>query len=199
MRIRIVSNLLVIGFIKSALLSASTFASDKAPFKYVWGTAHHILPKTHSDESGYFSLCEGNDGRIYVGTAKYNHNAYLVEFDPITTEQRIVIDAHKACGLDAKGYAAQAKIHTRNFVGPSGIIYVGTKQGYAKEGDNSKYPGGYLITYDPRNDKSSNLGMPYKEQGIADVVADEDRGLIYVVTCEDQHWMKYNVTTKKFT
>ena len=24
-----------------------------------------------------------------------------------------------------KGYAAQAKIHTRNFVGPSGTIYVG--------------------------------------------------------------------------
>ena len=25
---------------------------------YVWGKAYHILPETHSDESGYFSLCE---------------------------------------------------------------------------------------------------------------------------------------------
>jgi hypothetical protein len=180
-------------------LLGTVSSSAKAPFKYVWGTAHHVLPETHSDESGYFSLCEGNDGRIYVGTAKYGENAYLVEFDPVTEKQRIVVDAHKLCGLTAKGYAAQAKFHTRNYVGPSGIIYVGTKQGYAKKGDESEYPGGYLITYDPRNDTARNLGMPYKKQGIADVVADESRGLIYVVTCEDQHWMLYDTATKKFT
>ena len=178
-------------------LSAQS-ANAKPPFKYVWGTAHHVLPETHSEESGYFSLCEGNDGRIYIGTSKYNHNAYLVEFDPVTEKQRIVVDAHKVCQLNAKGYAAQAKFHTRNYVGPSGIIYAGTKQGYAKKGDKSEYPGGYLITYDPRNDTARNLGMPYKKQGIADVVADESRGLIYVVTCEDQHWMLYDIATKKF-
>jgi hypothetical protein len=183
----------------SLLFSLSTFGADKAPFPYVRGKAFHILPETHSDESGYFSLCEGKDGRIYIGTAKYNHNAYLIEFDPVTERQCIVVDAHKVCNLDAKGYAAQAKFHTRNFVGASGIIYAGTKQGYRLKGDESEYAGGYLITYDPRNDRSENLGMPYPKQGIADVVADESRGLIYVVTCEDQHWMLYDTKTKKFT
>ena len=81
-------------------------AMGKAPFAYVQGTAYHLLPETHSEESGYFSLCEGKDGRIYVGTAKYGENAYLVEFDPVTGKQRIVVDAHKLCGLTAKGYAA---------------------------------------------------------------------------------------------
>jgi len=180
-------------------LLGSVASRANAPFDYVWGTAHHVLPETHSEESGYFSLCEGNDGRIFIGTSKYDHNAYLVEFDPVTEKQRVVVDAHKVCGLTAKGYAAQAKFHTRNYVGPSGIIYAGTKQGYAKKGDESEYPGGYLITYDPRNDTAHNLGMPYEKQGIADVVADESRGLIYVVTCEDQHWMLYEVATKKFT
>ena len=188
------SSLLFLGFLFSA-----AWAVAKPPFKYVWGTAHHILPETHSDESGYFSLCEGNNGRIYVGTSKYNHNAYLVEFDPVTAQQRIVVDAHKICGLNAKGYAAQAKFHTRNYVGHSGVIYAGTKQGYRKKGDDSKYLGGYLITYNPRNNTAHNLGMPYKKQGIADVVADESRGLAYVVTCEDQHWMLYDFATKKFT
>jgi len=39
---------------------------------------------------------------------------------------------HKLVGLplEPTGYAAQSKIHTRNFVGPSGKIYVGSKQGY---------------------------------------------------------------------
>tara|TARA_B100001115_G_scaffold154580_1_gene125541 strand:- start:2084 stop:4522 length:2439 start_codon:yes stop_codon:yes gene_type:complete len=180
-------------------LISTVLSSANPPFDYVWGTAHHVLPETHSEESGYFSLCEGNDGRIFIGTSKYDHNAYLVEFDPVTEKQRVVVDAHKVCGLTAKGYAAQAKFHTRNYVGPSGIIYAGTKQGYAKKGDTSEYPGGYLITYDPRNDTARNLGMPYEKQGIADVVADESRGLIYVVTCEEQHWMLYDTETKKFT
>ena len=64
------------------LLASVTFAEapPKAPFPYVWGTAYHVLPGTHNNESGYFSLCEGLDGRIYVGTAKYGVNSYLVEF-----------------------------------------------------------------------------------------------------------------------
>ena len=85
------------------------------------------------------------------------------------------MDAHKLCGLNASGYAAQAKFHTRNFVGPSGKIYLGTKQGYAKKGDTSKYPGGYFVVYDPRIGEAHNLGIPFPEQGIADVVADEAR------------------------
>jgi hypothetical protein len=43
-----------------------------------------------------------------------------------------VLDAHRVVGLPAEptGYSAQAKIHTHNIVGPSGKLYVGTKQGY---------------------------------------------------------------------
>ena len=68
--------------------------------------------------------------------------------------QKIVIDTHKLCGLSAKGYAAQAKIHTHNFVGPSGKIYMGSKQGYplgeeTKVNDIPPYAGGYVMVYDP--------------------------------------------------
>jgi len=173
--------------------------ATRPPFTYVWGTAYHVLPETHTDESGYFSICEGLNGKIYVGTAAYSRNAYLVEFDPRTQRQRIVIDTHKLCGLTATGYAAQAKIHTRNFVGPSGTIYVGSKQGYRRgPDDTADYPGGYLMTYDPKTDKAVNLGMPYQTEGIIDVTADEARGLIYLVTCENQHWMRYDMKTQKF-
>ncbi len=172
-----------------ALLLLLAVQDPKRPFELVPATAHHVLPETTSEESGYFSLSEGPGGKIHVGTAKYGENSFLVEFDPAGGKQRIVLDVHKTCGLDAKGYAAQAKLHTRNFVGPSGRVYVGSKQGYAKKGDESKYPGGYVLVYDPATDRAENLGMPYPEQGVIDVVADEARGLLYVVTCEDQHWM----------
>src|SRR5262245_53057648 len=135
--------------------------------KYLWATAYHIPPETTTEESGYFALCEGKDGKIYIGTAAYGRNSYLVEFDPKTEKMRIVVDTHKLIGLplEPTGYAAQSKIHTRNFVGPSGIIYMGTKQGYPtaeekKSGKIATYRGGYVITYDPETGKSVNLGMP---------------------------------------
>jgi hypothetical protein len=167
------------------------------PPRYLWAEAHHILPETTSEESGYFSLCESR-GKIFVGTAKYGANSFLVEFDPKTAAQRIALDVHQVCGLTATGYAAQAKLHTRNFVGPSGRIYVGSKQGYRKKDDTSEYPGGYVLRYEPATRRSENLGMPFPGQGVIDVVADEMRGLLYVVTCEDQHWMVGDLQTFKY-
>lgn len=162
----------------------------KTPLSYVSAKAFYVLPETHNNQSGYFSLSEGLDGNIQIGTAAYGDNAYLVEFDPRDESQRIVINTNKVCGLTAKHFAAQAKIHTRNFVGPSGTVYVGSKQGYRlDQEDTSEYPGGYVMSYDPRNGQTKNLGMPFKGQGVADVAVDETRGLSYVVTCEDQHWM----------
>src|SRR5262245_43157587 len=190
-----------------ALLASPDFAQPKdapanAPFPYVSATAYHVLPGTHTDESGYFSLCEGKDGKVYVGTAAYGFNAYLVEFDPKTGKQRIVIDVNKACGLttpEKPTYAAQSKIHTRNHVGPSGKIYVGSKQGYRRgKDDTADYAGGYVMVYDPATGKTENCGMPYKGEGVNDVTADESRGLIYVVTCEDHHWMVYDMKAKQY-
>ena len=175
-------------------------AKPAAPFGYVWATAYHVMPETTNFESGYFSLSEGHNKRVYVGSAKYGVNSYLVEFDPKTEKQRIVIDTHKVCGIEgATGYAAQAKIHTRNFVGPSGVIYVGSKQGYRlDDSDTSEYGGGYVMTYDPKTDQAKSLGMPYPTEGVIDVTADEQRGIHYIVTCEQQHWMRYDTATGKY-
>ncbi len=183
----------------------------RAPFAYVRAKAFHIPPETTTEESGYFALCEGKNGRIYIGTAAYGRNSYLVEFDPKTEKMRVVVDTHKLVGLplEPTGYAAQSKIHTRNFVGPSGKIYFGSKQGYPtaeemKTGKVATYRGGYVMTYDPATGKAANLGMPMplgdrrlpagaKEgEGVIDVVADEARGLIYVITCENQYWMLFD-------
>jgi len=179
-----------------ALMAGAAFAAE--PPVYVPATAHYILPETTSEQSGYFSLSESLDGAIHVGTAKYNANSFLVEFDPRSGRQRIVLDTHQTCGLSATGFAAQAKLHTRNFVGPSGRVYVGSKQGYAAKGDTSQYPGGYVMTYDPRIGRTQNLGMPLAGQGVADVVADEARGRLYVVTCEEQHWMTTGLEGGKY-
>jgi hypothetical protein len=183
-----------------------------AGLKYLKAKAFHIPPQTTTEESGYFALCEGKNGKIYIGTSAYGRNAYLVEFDPATEQMKIVVDCHKLVGLplEPTGYAAQAKVHTRIFVGPSGVLYFGTKQGYPnaeekKSGKIPTYRGGFVITYDPATGKATNLGMPMplgdkrlpadarEGEGVIDVTADESRGLLYVITCESQHWMLFDL------
>ena len=67
--------------------------------------------------------------------SKYGVNAYLLEFDPKTEKMQMVMDVHEVIGSPSTGFAAQAKIHTRNNVGASGKIYVGSKQGYPEKGE----------------------------------------------------------------
>lgn len=52
--------------------------------KWLPSTAYAVPKETTSEGSGDFSIIEGKDKKIYVGSAKYGSNAYLVEFDPAT-------------------------------------------------------------------------------------------------------------------
>jgi sugar lactone lactonase YvrE len=172
---------------------------------WLWSTAHLVPYETTSEGSGYFSVVEGKDRRIYVGTAKYRENAFLVEFDPPTRKMRIVLDAHKEIGTPATGFAAQAKFHTRNNVGPSGKIYLGTKQGYPADGEKrTDYPGGYPMVFDPATGKTKVYPIPVPHQGIISVTPDEERGLAYISTCSDErpiesaHFMVLDLKTGKY-
>ena len=109
-----------------------------------------------------------------------------MEFDEASKKMTPVVDVMKEIGSDARGFAAQAKIHTRNNVGASGKIYFGTKQGYpdkTEKGDD--YPGGYPMVYDPDTGKTKVYPIPVPHQGVDSVTPDESRGVAYISTCSD--------------
>jgi hypothetical protein len=169
------------------------------------GKAAHIPSQYTNQESGYFSIVEGNNDRVYIGCAKYGVNAYLVEFNPLTAMFQMVVDVHRVLRTMVLGFAAQAKIHTRNNVGASGKIYFGSKQGYPEKGEKrTDYLGGYVFAYDPRTGQTENFGLPKKHHGIISVTPDESRGKIYVSTCDDarpiesSHFMVYDMKTKQY-
>lgn len=173
--------------------------------QWLWSRAQAIPAETTSEQSGYFSIVEGRNGRIYVGTAKYGDNAYLVEFDPRADKMAIVVDAEKEIGVDRRGFAAQAKFHTRNNVGPSGKIYLGTKQGYTQPGEKTTdYLGGHPMVFDPSTGKTRVYDIPVKHQGVISVAPDESRGVAYISTCSDErpiestHFMVLNLETGKY-
>lgn len=149
-------------------------------------TAYQVPPETAPEGEGYFSIVCGHNGRFYIGTHANGLNAWLVEFDPAAKKMTPVVDAQKAIGTDAKGFAAQAKIHTRNNVGASGKIYFGTKQGYpAKDEKREDYPGGNPMVYDPATGQTKVYPIPVPYHGISSIAPDESRGVAYIATCSD--------------
>ncbi len=68
----------------SGLRADGPTPANQAPasLRYLWAKAYRVPPETTTEESDYFSLCEGKNGKIYIGTAAYGRNSYLVEFDP---------------------------------------------------------------------------------------------------------------------
>lgn len=196
----------VIALVGLAVWSAaagSRLAAEETPWR--WGTAYALPKQTTTEGSGYFSIVEGKNARLYIGTAKYRHNAYLVEFDPAKKRMEIVVDAHKEIGTSATGFAAQAKIHTRNNTGPSGRIYFGTKQGYPKDDEKrNDYLGGYPMVFDPATGKTKVFPIPVPYQGIISVTPDESRNVAYISTCSDErpiestHFLVLDLATGKY-
>lgn len=194
----------VLAALSLAFLPTPSPTAEPADSKWLPATAYAIPKETTNQGSGYFSIVSGRNGRLYIGTAKYGVGSYLVEFDPKSKQMKVVVDTQKEIGTSAKGFAAQAKIHTRNNVGASGKIYFGTKQGYPeKDEKRTDYPGGYPMVYDPETGKTRVYPIPIPHQGIISVTPDEARGIAYVSTCADSrpessHFMILDLTTEKY-
>jgi hypothetical protein len=176
-------------FLVCAVSLTLVFAEDQKPSepqKWLPATAYAVPKETAPEGEGYFSIIEGHNARLYIGTHANGRNAWLVEFDPKTERMRAVVDSQQAIGTQAKGFAAQAKIHTRNNVGASGKIYFGTKQGYPSKDEKwTDYPGGYPMVYDPKTGQTKVYPIPVPHQGISGITPDESRGVAYISTCSD--------------
>jgi sugar lactone lactonase YvrE len=182
---------------------------DLAQAKWVKSTAYVVPKETATEGEGYFSIIEGLNGRLYVGTHANGVNSWLVEFDPMAEKMKVVVDVHKAIGIDLKGFGSQAKIHTRNNVGASGKIYFGSKQGYpdTKKGEKREdYPGGYPMVYDPKTGETKVYPIPVPHEGINSITPDESRGVAYISTCadgrpgpgENSHFLILDLKTGKY-
>ena len=180
--------LAVFGLAGLCLTPAPRAEQDLAKATWVKSTAYAVPKETATEGEGYFSIIEGLNKRLYIGTHANAVNSWLVEFDPAAEKMKAVVDAHKAIGKDIKGFGSQAKIHTRNNVGASGKIYFGTKQGYpdtAKGEKREDYPGGYPMVYDPKAGTTKVYAIPVPHEGINSITPDESRGVAYISTCSD--------------
>src|SRR5262245_34021624 len=77
----------------SLWLSSSSKAAD-----WLLAKAYKLPSEYTNQESGYFSIIEGHNGKLYIGAAKYGVNGYLLEFDPKTEKTRMVMDVQQTIG-----------------------------------------------------------------------------------------------------
>ena len=173
-------------------MCATLTAQDAPNRKWLPAKAYCVPKETATEGEGYFAIIAGHNGRLYIGTHANAVNSWLVEFDPANASgpeqgMKIVVDAHKAIGIDLKGFGSQSKIHTRNNVGQlTGKIYFGTKQGYPNDKEKREdYPGGYPMAYDPATGQTEVFPIPVPHQGINSIMPDESRGIAYISTCAD--------------
>lgn len=94
--------------------------------------------------------------------------------------------------------------------GVIGVSSTASEREMEAGGSLPEYLGGYVMSYDPSTQTAESYGMPMpltetlrgqgkKEgQGVIDVTADEARGILYVITCEEQHWMLYDFRSKSY-
>src|SRR4051812_8758935 len=86
------------------LIVAARCPAEPDATNWLPATAYAIPKETAPEGEGYFSIVEGHNGRLYIGTHANAVNSWLVEFDPKAQAMRSVVDAHKAIGTDAKGF-----------------------------------------------------------------------------------------------
>src|SRR5688572_8894742 len=103
-------------YVLSFLCALCVLGGESTATDWCWARAYKLPSEYTNQESGYFSIIEGHNGKLYIGAAKYGVNGYLLEFDPKTEKTRMVMDVQETVGSKATGFAAQAKIHTRNNV-----------------------------------------------------------------------------------
>ncbi len=78
----------------AALLAPRCVYAKADPPRLHWlpATAYAVPMEWAPEGEGYFSIVEGHNKRLYIGTHANGINSWLVEFDPHSETMRAVVD-----------------------------------------------------------------------------------------------------------
>jgi hypothetical protein len=167
------------------------------------------IPSTMHGGSGYTAIQADDAGRIYVGGAYYGKFAPLMQLDPKTSQWRLLFRSDELSHQYARGVGAPGKIHTKLRLGDDGKIYGAMKQGYefqfdirpdmgeSPEGKRGGYLPSHFFSYDPKTDRTEDLGPGFKQDGTVGFCADTKRGFLYGMTEPSAYFEVYDLNTKR--
>jgi len=155
------------------------------------------FPEQHStwNDIGY----SPTHNKVYIGVTNHRNTIALYDYD-VASEQ---MTNHGSISelANLRDYQWQGKIHSKIIEGPNGIMYFSTDGGESREeylmNNPQGYAGGYFMSWDPTENKLTNLGIGMQYESIKDIDVDLETGNLYAVTYPQAHFLVYNPSTNK--
>jgi hypothetical protein len=209
--VKLGSSALAAGIAPARALTAETrtAAADPTPYPVKW------YPFTgHPDSDTCWSLSVGPDGRIYAAACAESVPGGVVK--PVRyNEQRDDLDylfnlAEKVDDPGDSGRASQCKIHYS--FAPSmhdGVLYMATHLSgppidlpvyspwFSWHDRKRGFRGSALLAYDTRNDQVLWWDTLIPKEGCRCLLHDEERGLLYAMSYPRDHFIIYDLKTRK--
>ena len=167
------------------------------------------IPSTMHGGSGYTAIQADDAGHVYIGAAYYGEYAPFLQLDPKTAQWREIFRGDELTHQYGRGVGVPGKIHTKLRLGDDGKMYGAMKQGYefhfdirpdmgeSPEGKRGGYYPSHFFSYDPKTDRTEDLGPGYKQDGTVGFCVDTKRGFIYGVTEPSAYFEVYDMKTKR--
>jgi len=159
----------VIGSIVFALALASLIWAADSPVQTVQ-VDYRTFPGLARMDGNWSALLASSDGKVYMGLAYHGGGGHMVYSDSKTDTIHDIGDLNALVGQQFLLVGPQSKIHTKFAEGKDGRIYFATQYGndfnYARVGTPEWYPGGHWMVFDPKTDRTTDLGLAYPGQGI---------------------------------
>ncbi|MBN8786287.1 MAG: hypothetical protein J0I84_04305 [Terrimonas sp.] len=142
------------------------------------------------DDIGYNPM----DNTVYVGITDHRDKVALYIYDPVKDSVKLKGFINDLGRL--RSFQWQAKIHSKFAVGPKGEMYFATDGGESREEYLMEHPGGYaggfMMKWDPVQDRMTNLGMGMQYESIKDIDVDITTGNVYAVSYPQVHFLIYD-------
>jgi hypothetical protein len=146
--------------------------------------------------------CLASNGKYYTSVGDHlgiDANSHVYEYDPMTMVLRRVVDVLRAIG-HMLGLYGHGKIHSGIHQAADGKLYFTTYWGKPKEIDaafKKGFEGSLLLCYDPKTDKTENLGAVVPRQGLPASYFDPKQQLLYFHAVYDGDVVVYDVKARK--
>ena len=144
---------------------------------------------------GYNSVTDA----VYIGVTNHKNKIGFYEYSVGDDKMRLKGFVNEMAHL--RDFQWQGKIHSKITTDPDGNVYFATDGGEAREEFLMNHPhgyaGGFIMKWNPKDEKLTNLGMPMQYESIKNIDVDPETGKIYAVTYPQVHFLVYDPKTNE--
>lgn len=188
-----------IAIILALLFTSSANAQNSVTEKNIRFIEYNGFPEGSSawDDIGYNRV----DNTVYVGITNHRDKVALYIYNPL--KDTIMLKGFISDLGRLRPFQWQAKIHTKFVAAPNGEMYFATDGGESREeylmNHPKGYAGGFIMKWNPADDRLTNLGMGMQYESIKDIDIDPTSGKIYAISYPQVHFLVYDPADNKMS